>query len=322
MVQWELAAPRGATVRKPTWHALAGGSRELDTLEAERMVRDLAAAGVSVLTLAWDGGALRDDLGGLLQLAARHGLETWLRSRGGDGLDPGLAQALAGAGLRGFSADVDAPVSREREGTSLAAFRAAQAAGLSLCAETAVNRWNIDLLSTIRTTLSGFGVARWHLHYPVLDVAAMPTAEQTERSLRELAEVEHELGFSLELTAAPQYQRVRAALGLEGDSRARALGDGRGLMFVSYCGDIFPSAELPVPCGNLRMHDLVDVYRFHPTFRTLRDPSVLRGRCGACECQRTCGGSRARAYALEGSLLGGDALCSHSPQALPSKSFP
>jgi len=63
----------------------------------------------------------------------------WLRSRGGDGLDPGLA----GAGLGGFSADVDAPVSREREGTSLAAFRAAQAAGLLLCAETAVNRWNI-----------------------------------------------------------------------------------------------------------------------------------------------------------------------------------
>lgn len=277
---------------------------------------------MSVLTLAWHGGALRDDLCALVRLAERHGLETWLRSRGGDALDLELAQELAAAGLEGFSAAVDAPVSREQEDKSFAAFRVAEAAGLSLCAETAVNRRNIELLSTIRTTVSALGVVCWHLHYPVSDPAAMPTAEQVERSLSELAEVEQELGFWLELTAAPQYQRIRTALGLKGKSRARALGDGRGLMFVSYCGDVFPSAELPVPCGNLRMHDLLDVYRFHPTFRTLRDSSMLHGRCGACEYQRTCGGSRARAYALEGSLLGGDALCIHSPQALSRRSFP
>lgn len=319
LVEWQLAAPRGAGVRKPEWHQLAGGNQELDGSEAERMVRDLAAAGVSVLLLDWEGAALRDDLGALVRLAARDGLETWLRSRAGVGLEPAAAQELADAGLAGFSVRVAAD---ESDGASLAAFSTAEAAGLRLGVETLVDRRTIEQLPAIRASVEKLGAARWHLHYPVSDPAVMPTAEQVEISLQELAATEHELSFSVELTAAPQFQRVRVARGHRGTGSTRALGDGRGLMFVSYCGDIFPSAELPVPCGNLRMHDLLDVYRFHPTFRMLRDPTVLHGRCGGCEYQRACGGSRARAYALEGSLLAGDLLCVHSPQALMRNSFP
>lgn len=321
-VGWEMAVPRGAVAREATWHELTDGSRDLDTLEAQRMIRDLAAGGVSVLTLVWSGGPLRRDLGELLQLAARDGLETWLKSAAGVALDADAAASLAGAGLAGFSARIDTPDPERHDEASVAALRAAREAGLLLCAETPVGRRNIDLLPAIRTAIAGLGVARWHLCYPVSDVSVMPTADQVEVSLRQLVDVEEELGFSLELTAAPQYLRVRAMRGLRGPVRVRVLGDGRGLMFVSYCGDIFPSRELLVPCGNLRMHDLLDVYRFHPTFRTLRDPGMLRGRCGGCEYQRTCGGSRARAYALEGSLLGADPLCPHSPRALVPTSFP
>lgn len=317
-----MAAPGGPGARKATWDELTDGSRDLDTLEAERMVRDLAASGVSRLTLVWNGGPLRPDLDELLQLAAREGLETWLKSTSGVALDADLAASLAGAGLRGFSAHIDTPAPERHDGLSLEALRAARQAGLSLCAETLVSRRNVDLLPAIRTAVDGLGVACWHLCYPVADVQAMPTAEQVEVSLQELVDVEERLAYSLELTAAPQYLRVRAMRGVRGPVGARVLGDGRGLMFVSYCGDIFPSRELLVPCGNLRMHDLLDVYRFHPTFRTLRDPGVLHGRCGGCEYQRTCGGSRARAYALEGSLLGTDALCVHSPHALVRTSFP
>ncbi len=317
-----MAAPRGAVVRKATWQELTDGNRELDTREAERMIRDLAAAGVSTLVLVWNGDAAREDLGDLLTLAARDGLQVWLQSAGGTALDAELAASLARAGLSGFSARIDAPDPERHAAVSLAALGTARDAGLALCVETQVNRWNIDLLTAIRTAVAELGVERWHLRYPVRDVHAMPTAEQVETSLQELVDAEAGLACSLELTAAPQYLRVRAMRGVRGPVRARVLGDGRGQMFVSYCGDIFPSGELLVPCGNLRLHDLLDVYRFHPTFRTLRDPGVLHGRCGSCEYQRTCGGSRARAYALEGSLLGADALCPHSPHPLVHTSFP
>ncbi len=321
-MQWELAAPRGAGVREPTWHDLAGGARELDTVEAERMIRDLAANGVSTLVLAWYGSALRDDLGQLLRLAARDGMQTWLRMLGGEGLERELTVELAAAGLTGLSARVDTPDPEQHDPASVAALRAAREGGLLLGAETSVSRWNIEHLPSIRRAVAGLGVARWHLLYPVADLSEMPTAEQMEASLRQLVEVEDELDFMLELTAAPQFHRVRATHGARRATRTWVLGDGRGQMFVSYCGDIFPSRELLVPCGNLRMHDLLDVYRFHPTFRTLRDPGVLRGKCSACQYHQVCGGSRARAYALEGSLLGGDPLCPHSPQPLLNKSFP
>ena len=44
----------------------------------------------------------------------------------------------------------------------------------------------------------------------------------------------------------------------------------------------------------------MDLYRDHPVIPGLRDPEGYKGRCGACEYARVCGGSRARAYAWTG----------------------
>ncbi len=51
---------------------------------------------------------------------------------------------------------------------------------------------------------------------------------------------------------------------------------------------------------------MVETYQNHPTFRALRDPAGFKGKCGICEYRQTCGGSRARAYALTGYLLESD----------------
>ena len=64
----------------------------------------------------------------------------------------------------------------------------------------------------------------------------------------------------------------------------------------------------------MRTHDLVEVYRSHPLFRALRDPSRLKGKCGVCEYREVCGGSRARAYALTGDPLEAEPFCTHVPR--------
>jgi radical SAM protein with 4Fe4S-binding SPASM domain len=75
-----------------------------------------------------------------------------------------------------------------------------------------------------------------------------------------------------------------------------------------------PSGFLPLPAGNVRTEDPVTLYRRSPLFRSLRDSSVLKGRCGRCEFRDVCGGSRARAYAVTGDHLASDPSCPYVPQ--------
>jgi len=89
--------------------------------------------------------------------------------------------------------------------------------------------------------------------------------------------------------------------------------DGNGVMFVSHTGDICPSGFLEISAGNARADDPVAVYRDAALFRDLREPDGFGGRCGRCEFRLPCGGSRARAYAASGDLLGEDPLCTYEP---------
>jgi radical SAM protein with 4Fe4S-binding SPASM domain len=93
------------------------------------------------------------------------------------------------------------------------------------------------------------------------------------------------------------------------------MSDGSGFLFISARGDIQPSGFLPLTAGNVRRDSLVDVYRGHPLFVALRDPSRLEGRCGRCEFRGVCGGSRARAFAATGNHLGEDPMCAYVPAA-------
>jgi radical SAM protein with 4Fe4S-binding SPASM domain len=80
-------------------------------------------------------------------------------------------------------------------------------------------------------------------------------------------------------------------------------------MFISATGNVTPSGFLPLAAGNVREVMPLDVYRYAPLFRRLRQPKRLHGRCGACEFRSICGGSRARAWAATGDVYAEDPLC-------------
>ena len=48
-------------------------------------------------------------------------------------------------------------------------------------------------------------------------------------------------------------------------------------------------------------------------FLQLRDPSLLKGRCGTCEFNELCGGCRCRAYAAFDDYLQEDPACLYEP---------
>ncbi|MGB6727559.1 MAG: SPASM domain-containing protein, partial [Terracidiphilus sp.] len=138
--------------------------------------------------------------------------------------------------------------------------------------------------------------------------------------------------FDIKTTEAQHYRRFvlqqrvavrKAGLGVDSvhersvDAIGRAprgLNDGKGFVFISHKGEVFPSGFLPLSAGNIREEELASIYRDSPLFRDLRDTSKLEGKCGSCEFKEICGGSRARAYALTGNPHAEEPCCSYIPK--------
>ncbi|MCS4538268.1 MAG: TIGR04053 family radical SAM/SPASM domain-containing protein [Thaumarchaeota archaeon] len=101
----------------------------------------------------------------------------------------------------------------------------------------------------------------------------------------------------------------------DSDLKAQTTGtrDGKGIIFVAYDGQIFPSGFLPMSLGNIRNNELKEVYSNNPILRAIRRSSNLKGRCGFCEYRELCGGSRSRAYAFYQDPFQEDPACIFQP---------
>ncbi|MGD1011386.1 MAG: TIGR04053 family radical SAM/SPASM domain-containing protein [Acidimicrobiales bacterium] len=88
--------------------------------------------------------------------------------------------------------------------------------------------------------------------------------------------------------------------------------DGKGIIFVSHDGLVYPAGFLPLPLGSVRDESVLDIYRDHPVLRAIRK-AEFPGRCGRCEYADLCGGSRARAFAVTGDPLADDPACPYIP---------
>jgi radical SAM protein with 4Fe4S-binding SPASM domain len=92
------------------------------------------------------------------------------------------------------------------------------------------------------------------------------------------------------------------------------INDGKGFVFVSHTGEVFPSGFLPISAGSVREQSLAGIYRDSPLLRGLRDSSNLKGKCSVCEFKDICGGSRARAYAMTGDVFAQEPCCIYKPK--------
>jgi radical SAM protein with 4Fe4S-binding SPASM domain len=98
-------------------------------------------------------------------------------------------------------------------------------------------------------------------------------------------------------------------------SRApRGVNEGKGFVFISHIGDVFPSGFLPLKAGNVKNESLSQIYRTSDLFVSLRNTSNLKGKCGRCEFRDLCGGSRARAWSMTGDVFEEDPLCGYQPK--------
>lgn len=103
----------------------------------------------------------------------------------------------------------------------------------------------------------------------------------------------------------------------DGISRMMGITDGRGMFFISHVGEVYPSGFLPLVAGNVRERTLKEIYMESELFVNLKNPDMLKGKCGRCEYRYICGGSRARAYAMTGDYLAAEPRCMYRPRGGP-----
>ncbi len=325
--------------------------RELTTGEAFHLLDQIKQFGDPILVITGGDPMMRRDLYDIIRYAVQKGLRAALSPTTTRLVTPKALARVKEAGVRRVAISIDGPSAEAHDAFRAfrGSFRLARgiaqhivAAGLSLQINTTVSRYNLHLLEEMMKLVADLGAVQWSLFFLVptgrATAADMISPKEHEQVFHWLYGLSREAPFDIKSTAAPAYRRViiqrerekgrpadvsgKTPRTLAGagyryedglDRPARGVNDGRGFCFVSHTGDVCPSGFLPLAAGNVRQQSVVNIYRYAPLFRNLRDPERLKGRCGRCEFRHVCGGSRARAYAVTGDYLAPDPSCVHEP---------
>jgi AdoMet-dependent heme synthase len=325
---------------------------ELSTEEGERFLDSLAGFGRPYPVVVLTGGdvLMRPDLLRLTAHARGLGLPVAVSPSVTERLEPALLAALRHAGVKVASLSLDGASPETHEGlrgvdghfqATLDGIGLLRSEGFTVQVNTVVRPENVEELAEIAALVAAVGASIWEVFFLV---RVGRGSQLAELSPEENEDVCHFLvdasryGFIVRTVEAPFFRRV-AAWRQEGrvcdtgalyerlaarlrtllgdprtETRAQTKGtrDGKGIVFVSHDGLVYPAGFLPLAVGTVRERSLVDLYRDSPLLRAIR-AARFNGRCGACEYAELCGGSRARAYATSGDPLGEDPACPYLP---------
>ncbi len=319
---------------------------ELTTFEARRLLDQAAKLDPGVLVLSGGDPMKRVDVFELVHYGTMNGLRMAMTPSVTPLLTDAAIRRLAAEGLSriAFSLDGSCPAVHDRfRGVSgsfartMEVIRVAREAGLTVQINTTVSRHNLEDLSAITELLRREDISLWSVFFLVPvgrgQADQRITPDEYERVFELLWSVRQQVPFEIKTTEAPHYRRFvlgklkaeRRAARENGPAADRTaapfryasmnVNDGRGFVFISHTGEVFPSGFMPVSVGNVRNAPLADLYRETPLMRDLRDTDRVEGKCGACEYRKVCGGSRARAYALTGNAFAEEPDCTYQPTA-------
>jgi radical SAM protein with 4Fe4S-binding SPASM domain len=206
---------------------------------------------------------------------------------------------------------------------------------------TTITRHNFHQIHDVIELLEKLDITLWSVFFLVptgrgQDIGLL-SAEEFEQVFAILHQTAQRALFDIKSTEAQHYRRyllqrrtearrqhslpgerlpqLMPAMTADGIGRApQGINDGKGFVFISHRGEVFPSGFLPLSGGNIRQESLAKIYRESPLFVALRDSANLQGKCGHCEFREVCGGSRARAYAVSGSPFAEEPCCVYQPK--------
>jgi AdoMet-dependent heme synthase len=309
---------------------------ELSTAEAFHLIDQIASMRVPLFVLTGGDPLKRPDLHAIVQYACRRGVRTSLTPSTTPLLVRDEIFKLKESGLMRLAISLDgstADLHDDFRGIPGSYKRALEAiswcheAGLPVQVNTTVSRRNFADLDKMIELLNSLRVVLWSVFFLVptgrAHLTDLLSAQEHEQVFTKLYAASKRVKFHIKTTEAQHYRRyVIQQKAKEPNSRTRdelianapnGVNDGKGFVFVSHTGEVYPSGFLPLPAGNILWERLSEIYRDSPLFRSLRDSSQLKGKCGRCEFRDVCGGSRARAYALSHDPLAEEPCCAYAP---------
>ncbi|HZQ70591.1 MAG TPA: TIGR04053 family radical SAM/SPASM domain-containing protein [Terriglobales bacterium] len=332
----------------------ARNSLELSTGEARRLIDQIAEMQVPVFVLTGGDPLKRPDIFELVEYAASRGVRTSLTPSATPLLTKRAISDLQRRGLARLAISLDGPTAaihdafRRVPGSydwTLNAVRWAREIGLPAQINTTITRHNLQHVDAMIELLEGLDIVLWSVFFLVPtgrgSAIDLISAEEFEVVFEKLYQASRRVRFDIKSTEAQHYRRyllqrrteekrqgngqsLTPIFGMgtaDGIGRApRGINDGKGFVFISHLGEVFPSGFLPISAGNVRQDSLQDLYRHSPLFTALRDSHKLQGKCGLCEFREVCGGSRARAYALTGDAFAEEPCCIWEPRATEAAS--
>jgi AdoMet-dependent heme synthase len=327
---------------------------ELSTAEGRALIDQVAGFGRPYPILVLTGGdcLLRPDLFALVDYAVSLGIPTCLSPSVTPVLTADMIRQIARSGVRAVSISLDGSGPQTHDGIrgiaghfdkTITAISQLVAEGLTVQVNTTVMEQNVDELPAIAELVARAGAHIWEVFFLVQvgrGTAARPLTPAEHEDVCHFLYDASAYGFIVRTVEAPFFRRVVAArragaaapdsagyrklsadLGARLGTRAgrpsahtAPTRDGKGIVFVSSDGQVYPAGFLPLSLGSVRTRPLADIYRDDSLLRSIR-AAAFTGRCGGCEYADLCGGSRARAYAAAGDPLGPDPACPYQPAA-------
>ncbi|MCS7044058.1 MAG: TIGR04053 family radical SAM/SPASM domain-containing protein [Bryobacteraceae bacterium] len=312
---------------------------ELSTREAFGVLHQIRALGDPLLVFTGGDPLKRDDVYDILSASVRLGLRTAITPSATPLLTREAVRRFREIGVARMAVSLDGADEAAHDGfrgvagsfrITLDALQAAREVGLQTQVNTTVTRRNLASLERIAGLVEQHGARLWSVFFLVVTGRALLEddleAEEYEQVFERLFRLSLSASFDIKTTEAQPYRRYVAQQRKKGAAPAGApnhaahlrqagISDGKGFLFISHTGEIYPSGFLEISAGNIRQIPLAQAYRDSTLFRILRDGDALGGKCGACEYRNLCGGSRTRAWAFTGDFLAADPRCAYVPPA-------
>jgi len=310
---------------------------ELTTEEVKKHIIDAIADARWGSILVFSGGEplMRRDLYELLEHARSRGVIPALATNA-TLVNDQIARKLASLGVPRASVSLDGPDAVTHDAfrgipgsfdQAIVGIRSLRAAGIEIQINVTFTKANRDTAPAMLDLVKQLDACAMHtfLLVPVGCGVDLPDEIRLEPAEVEklLTYFDAEAGarnLEIRATCAPQAQRIRQQRARDRERRGlppqRGLAPsskgclaGGGIVFVDAIGKVFPCGYLPMEVGDLRKQGLATILAESRVLASLRDTTILQGRCNGCAYAPSCGGCRARSYGTVGELFGEEPSC-------------
>ncbi len=318
---------------------------ELNTEEAYSLIDSIISFSNPILILTGGEPLYRKDIFDIASYANSRGLRVALATNG-TLIDEEIAKKVLNSGIKRVSISIDGSNRNTHDSfrgfsgsfdDAINGFYNLRKLNIEVQFNTTIAKHNINEVEDIYKLAKEMDACALHIFMLVpvgcgVEIAdrEMVSKEDYERILNWLYNKSIEdRSLELKATCAPHYFRIMKQRMKEHKRDTIKKGHGMSAMtrgclagssvcFISRIGNVQPCGYLPVVAGNIRKESLEKIWKESELFKNLRNPSMLKGKCGKCEYKVICEGCRARAFYNSGDYMDEEPYCIYIPKSYQS----